>query len=194
MTVSSLFSFCTHRMGLFIYFPSFFHESCFLISLKCIWVLWVPYYFFSFIKFDSFYGTFLSPLHFTITKTLKKPHSTTDSHHSSRQKHQEWKEGQWSGRWWRVTLHVHTCSGHNRNIPLMWRPNTDSAPNKPVHTVTIRYKCEPTLRLHILRTGSFPGIKRPGLQADRLPRSSAEIMNEWQLYPYSVYTPSMTFK
>jgi hypothetical protein len=27
----------------------------------------------------------LSPLHFTITKTLNKPHSTTDLHHSSRQ-------------------------------------------------------------------------------------------------------------
>ena len=68
-----------------------------------------------------------------------------------------------------VTLHVHTCSGRNRIIPLMPRPNTDSAPNKPVtwprnqllihhavtipvHTFTIRrygtrsrYKCGPTL-------------------------------------------------
>jgi len=52
-------------------------------------------------------------------------------------------------------LHVHTCSGRNRIIPLMRRPNTDSTPNKPVtltrnqlligyavtsptHTVTIR--------------------------------------------------------
>ena len=41
------------------------------------------------LRFDKFYDTFLSPLHFTITKTLKKPHRTTDSHHSSRQKHQE---------------------------------------------------------------------------------------------------------
>ena len=75
---------------------------------------------------------FLSPLHLTITKTLKKPHSTTDSHHSSRRKHREWKEGQRSWRLWRVTLHVHTCSGHNRVVPLMGRPNTDRAPNKPV--------------------------------------------------------------
>jgi hypothetical protein len=37
-----------------------------------------------------------------------------------------------SGRWWRVTLPVHTCSGRNRIIPLMRRPNTDSTPNKPV--------------------------------------------------------------
>jgi hypothetical protein len=47
-------------------------------------VLPVPYYFFSFIRFDKFYDTFLSPLHFTITKTLQKPHNTSDSHHSSR--------------------------------------------------------------------------------------------------------------
>jgi hypothetical protein len=69
--------------------------------------------------------------------------------------HHECEEGESSGRWWRVTLHVQTCSGRNRIIPLMRRPNTDSAPNmtvtlpheqllisyvvtSPVHTVTIR--------------------------------------------------------
>ena len=36
-----------------------------------------------------------------------------------------------SGRWWRVTLPVHTCPDRNRTIPLMRRPNTDSTPNKP---------------------------------------------------------------
>ena len=41
------------------------------------------------LRFDKFYDTFLSPLHFTITIRLKKPHNTTHSHHSSRQKHQE---------------------------------------------------------------------------------------------------------
>ena len=80
--------------------------------------------------FDS-YDNFLSELHFTITKTPKKPHSTADSHHSSRQKRQERKEGQWSGRW-RVTLHVQTCSGRNLMIPLMLRPNTESTPNETV--------------------------------------------------------------
>jgi hypothetical protein len=71
------------------------------------------------------------------------------------QKHHECKEGERSGRCWRVTLHVQTCSGRNRIIPLMRRPNTDSAPNmlvtlprnqllirnvvtSHVHTVTIR--------------------------------------------------------
>jgi hypothetical protein len=73
-----------------------------------------------------------------------------------------------------VTLHVHICSGRNRIIPLMRRPNTDSTPNKPVtlprnqlliryavtspvHTVTIRcydtqqrYKCLLTLKCFIL--------------------------------------------
>jgi hypothetical protein len=73
------------------------------------------------LRFKKFYDTFLSPLHFTITKT---------SRDSSRQKHQEWKEVQRSGRWWRVTLHVQTCSGRNRIILLMRRPNNDSSPNK----------------------------------------------------------------
>jgi hypothetical protein len=41
------------------------------------------------LRFNQFYDTFLSPLHFTITKTLKKPPNTTDLHHSSRQKHRE---------------------------------------------------------------------------------------------------------
>jgi hypothetical protein len=35
-------------------------------------------------------------------------------------------------RWWRVALHVQTCSGRNRIVPLMRRPNTDSTSNKPV--------------------------------------------------------------
>jgi hypothetical protein len=48
------------------------------------------------------------------------------------QKHHGCKESEMSGRWWRVTLHVQTCSGRNSIIPLMRRPNTDSAPNMPV--------------------------------------------------------------
>jgi hypothetical protein len=48
------------------------------------------------------------------------------------QKHHECKEGERSGRYWRVTLHVQTCSGRNRIIPLMRRPNTDNARNMPV--------------------------------------------------------------
>jgi hypothetical protein len=48
------------------------------------------------------------------------------------QKHHECKEGERSGRWWRVTLYVQICSGRNRIIPLMRRPNTDSTPNMPV--------------------------------------------------------------
>jgi hypothetical protein len=109
------------------------------------------------LRFDKFYDTFLSPLHFTVTKKLKKPHSTTDSHHTSRQKHQEWKERERSGLWWRVTLHVQTCSGRNRIIPLIRRPNTDSTPKKHLtlrghqsrphyHDTTLRYTCVTTFR------------------------------------------------
>jgi hypothetical protein len=71
------------------------------------------------------------------------------------QKHHECEEGERSRRCWRFTLHVQSCSDRNRIIPLMRRPNTDSAPNMPVtlprnklliryvvtcpvHTVTIR--------------------------------------------------------
>jgi hypothetical protein len=82
--------------------------------------------------FDKFCGTLPSPLHFTITKMLKKPHSTTDLHHSSRQKQQEYKEGHRSVQWWRVMLHVHTFWVRNHFIPLMWWPNTDSRLNKPM--------------------------------------------------------------
>ena len=43
----------------------------------------------------------------------------------------------------RVTLHVHICSGRNRIVPLMRRPNTDSTPTKPVtlprNQLLIRY-------------------------------------------------------
>jgi hypothetical protein len=52
--------------------------------VKMHWVLLVPYYFLSFIKFDTLYDTFLSPFHFTITKTPNKPHNTTDSYRSIR--------------------------------------------------------------------------------------------------------------
>ena len=47
------------------------------------------------------------------------------------------------GRWWRVTLPFHNCSGLNRIITLLRRPNTDSTPNKPVkwprNKLLIRY-------------------------------------------------------
>jgi hypothetical protein len=81
-----------------------------------------------------------------------------------------WPEQVWTCN---VTLHVRTCSGRNRIIFLMRRPNTDSIPKKPVtlprnqlliryavtspvHTVTLRccdtrwlYKCVPTLNFQI---------------------------------------------
>jgi hypothetical protein len=59
------------------------------------------------------------------------------------QKHHECKEGECSGRWWRVTLHIQTCSGRNRIIPLMRRPNTNSTPHLsvtlPRNQLLIRY-------------------------------------------------------
>jgi hypothetical protein len=59
------------------------------------------------------------------------------------QKHHECKEGERSGRWWRVKLYVQTCSGRNRIIPLIRRSYTDSTPNIPVtlqrNQLLIRY-------------------------------------------------------
>jgi hypothetical protein len=48
------------------------------------------------------------------------------------QKNHQRKEDERGGRWWRVTLHAQTCSGRNRIISLIRRPNTNSAPNMPV--------------------------------------------------------------
>jgi hypothetical protein len=130
-------------MSLFISFPSSSHASCFLILLQCIGCF--GSHVISFLLQSSINSITLSWVHYiiTVTKTLKKPQITTDSHHSSRQKHREWKEGEMCWRWWRVTLHAQTCSGLNRVILLMRRPNTDSAPNKPVrlphHKLSIRY-------------------------------------------------------
>jgi len=46
------------------------------------------------------------------------------------------------GRWLRVTLHIHSCSGRNRN-PLLRRQKFDSTPNKsvtlPLNQLLIRY-------------------------------------------------------
>jgi hypothetical protein len=68
------------------------------------------------------------------------------------QKHHESKEGERSGRWWRVTLHVQTCSGRNCIIPLLWWPNTDSTLNMPVtlpcNQLLIRYVVTSHPRYH----------------------------------------------
>jgi len=85
-------------------------------------------------------------------------------YHSSKQKHQEWKEEKRSGRWRCVTFHVQTCSGRNRIIPLSRRPNTDSTPNKPVtvprNQLSIRYVVtSPVLTVTIRCYGTRKGYK-----------------------------------
>jgi hypothetical protein len=86
------------------------------------------------------------------------------------QKHHECKEGERSGRWCRVTLHVQTCSDRNRIIPLMRWTYTDSAPymlvtiprnqlliryvvTSSVHTVTI-WCCGTVLKLYMKVVGT----------------------------------------
>jgi hypothetical protein len=53
--------------GLFIFFSVPFSILLFNFA-KMRWVLWVPYYLLSFIKFDTFYDTLLSSLRITVTK------------------------------------------------------------------------------------------------------------------------------
>jgi hypothetical protein len=61
-----------------------------------------------------------------------------------------------------VKLHVHNCSGRNRIIPLMRRPNTDSTPNKPVtlprNQLLIRYAV--TSPVHTVTIRCYGTVKR----------------------------------
>jgi hypothetical protein len=72
-----------------------------------------------------------------------------------RQKHHECKEGERKERRWRDTLHVKTCSGRKCIIPLMRRPNTDCAPNKPAtskrNQILIRYVVTSPVRTVTIR-------------------------------------------
>jgi hypothetical protein len=43
---------------------------------------------------------------------------------------------------------------------------------------------------HTIRTGQFPGTKRPGRGVDHLPPSSAEVKERVGLYLYSHFGPS----
>jgi hypothetical protein len=43
---------------------------------------------------------------------------------------------------------------------------------------------------YTMGTGSFPGVKRPGLGVDHLPPSSAEVKERVELYLYSSSGPS----
>jgi hypothetical protein len=87
------------------------------------------------LRFDKFHDTFLSPLHFTTTRKAQEtaqhyrfaPLFKTEAPGMERRAEEQMV----------VTLHVHTCSGRNRIIPLMRRSNTKSTPNKPA---TLRRK------------------------------------------------------
>jgi len=92
---------------------------------------------------DSINSMTLPPLH-SISQLPKRSRNRTALHTLATSKTESgMKRGQRGGRWWRVTLPVHTCSDRNRIIPLMRRPNTNSTPNKPVtlprNQLLIRY-------------------------------------------------------
>jgi len=71
-------------------------------------------------------------------------------HYALKKKRKEW----W---WWHVTLHVHTCSGHNCIIPLVRWSNTDSAPSKPVtlqrNQLLIHYVVKLQVWIHLKSRG-----------------------------------------
>jgi len=78
--------------------------------------------------FDEFYDPFLSPLHISYKNVQE-----TSQHYrlaplfkTERNIRNEKKSRGADGG------DVQTCSGHNRIIPLMRRPNTHSTSNKPV--------------------------------------------------------------
>ena len=104
-----------------------------VLKVKMHWVLWVSYYYFCF-----FYEVRLILRHFPESTPFHNYQNAqeTAQHYSFTPLFKIETSGMKSraqgGRLWRVTLHVHTCSGRNRIIPLMRRPNTASAPNKPV--------------------------------------------------------------
>jgi len=105
------------------------------------WVLWVPYYYFSFIirlilwhfpqstPFHNYQNVQENTQHYRLTPLFKTEAPGM-------------KEGQISGRWLRLRVTL-PCSGRNHIIPLMRRQNTDITPNKPVtwprNQLLIRY-------------------------------------------------------
>jgi hypothetical protein len=121
------------------------------------------------------------------------------------QKHHECTEVERSGRWWRVTLQVQTCSGRNRIIPLMRWPNTDSTPNmpvmlprnqlliryvvtSPVHTVTIQYAVKLQVCTHLNRIECVAGKRfTVGLMSTEAPSAivvSSRVQSTWTASSY----------
>ena len=94
-----------------------------------------------------------------------------------------------------ATLHVHTCSGRKRIIPLIRRPNTDSTPNKPV--TLPRYQCllryaVTTLHVHTCsdRNRIIPLIRRPN--TDSTPNKPVTLPRNQLLIRYAVTSPVHT--
>jgi hypothetical protein len=144
ISITSIHLFLSYCFSSFLFFPlwemmlSFrfpFHSStCLFISpvpplhlalyfIKIQLMLWVPYYFFSLIPFDTFYDSLTCPLRLKHhDQNAQETRSTAHFHHSSRQ-------GERSRRWW--TYHVQTFASRNRTTPML-RPNTDIARNELV--------------------------------------------------------------
>ena len=75
-------------------------------------------------------------------------------------------------------LHVHTCSGRNRIIPLMPRPNTDSTPNKPV--TLPRNQLLITLHGHESHTQSHDTLLRYAVKLQACTHPNTSLLNVGQ--------------
>jgi hypothetical protein len=96
------------------------------------------------------------------------------------------KKGDRSGRWWRVMLHVQTCCGRNRIIPLMRRPNTDNAPNMPVmlqrNQLLIRYVVMSSVHTFTIRCSVRHNISsvHPPYTLVTLPSTVTPYRDQWR--------------
>jgi len=118
----------------FISFTSSSHASCFFILLKCNGCF--GSHTFSFLSYPSTNFMTLSWVH-SICETqwqkCTRNHKTLQictSLHDRNMRNEKKGRGAKSGL--RVTLHIDTCSSHNRIISLMQQPNTDAEPNTPL--------------------------------------------------------------
>jgi hypothetical protein len=86
-----------------------------------------------------------------------------------------------------VTLHFHTCLARNCTIPLMWRPNTDSTPNKSVtlpRNVTLHVQTCPG------RNRTIPLMRQPN--TDSTLNKPVTLPRNQLLIRYAVMSPVHT--
>jgi len=85
-----------------------------------------------------------------------------------------------------VCIHVHGPGQLGRYSDLWW----DRIPVGAKFFAPVQTSPGANLASYTMDTGSFPGIKRPGRDADHPPTSSAEFEGRVELYVFSLSGPS----